>query len=122
MLFNFTNHPWLQWPEEQKKVALSHWGGVQDVPFPSVDPLLDAAGLADLAQQWVDHLQTLVREQPTGCHAVHIMGEHTLCFAVVTLLKAGQVVCVASTTGRNTIELEPDEKISRFGFVRFRPY
>ena len=122
MLINFSNHPSAQWDEKQIGDAMACWGGVQDVPFPAVDPLLDVHGVEQLALVWAAYLHNLIESLVQGNHAVHIMGEHTLCFVVVAGLRARNIVCVASTTARQTTEPEPGKKLSLFHFGRFREY
>jgi hypothetical protein len=116
MLLNLSNHPSISWPENQLLVAKTQFGQVVDVPFPQVDPTLDEDGLADLAGLYA---AKLVEMKPT---AVHLMGELTFCFALVRLLQARGVACLASTTHRTTQNLPDGTKVSKFEFVRFRQY
>jgi len=53
---------------------------------------------------------------------VHIMGEMTFTFTVVTRLKELGIRCVASTTERKTSYNADGTKLSEFSFVRFREY
>jgi len=54
-------------------------------------------------------------------NAVHIQGEFTFVFALVSLLLNHNIKCIASTTSRNVIE-ENGKKITEFQFVKFREY
>jgi hypothetical protein len=53
--------------------------------------------------------------------AVHLMGEMTFTFRLVTMLQAAGIPCIASTTHR-TVEERDGKKIVQFEFVQFRPY
>ena len=53
---------------------------------------------------------------------IHIVGEPTLVFAIVTLLKNKGIRCMASTTKRESKELPDGKKLSEFKFIRFRDY
>ncbi|MBS1736767.1 MAG: CRISPR-associated protein [Bacteroidetes bacterium] len=115
MLLNLSNHPSANWPAEQMNEAIKQYGAVQDLPFPKIDP----KAASDEVEQLAEAYETKVRQQnPT---AVHIMGEMTFTFNLVTKLKAMGIPCIASTTER-IAEEENGSKISLFKFVRFRSY
>ena len=50
------------------------------------------------------------------------MGEMTLTFRIVELLKAQGIRCVASTTERIVTDLPDNRKETQFTFVQFREY
>ena len=50
------------------------------------------------------------------------MGEMTLTFRIVELLKAQGIRCVASTTERIVTDLTDNRKETQFSFVQFREY
>ena len=50
------------------------------------------------------------------------MGEMTLTFRIVELLKAQGIRCVASTTERIVTDLPDNRKETQFAFVQFREY
>ena len=53
---------------------------------------------------------------------VHVMGEMTFTYNLVTALKEVGIVCLASTTER-LVKMMPDgKKVSEFKFVQFREY
>ncbi len=115
MLLNLSNHPSASWPAAQLTAA----GGtsqVCDLPFPQVDPDGDEAYIEQLVN---DYYNKIINIQ--GVTAVHIMGEMTFCYKLITKLKAHNIRCLASTTKRETVE-ENGVKISKFNFVRFREY
>jgi hypothetical protein len=54
-------------------------------------------------------------------NAVHIMGEMTFTFRLITVLKKAGIFCIAATTKRNVVQ-EGNAKISYFEFIQFREY
>ena len=54
--------------------------------------------------------------------AVHLMGEMTFTYALVSLLQAANILCVASTSDRKVIEEENGKKTILFEFKQFRAY
>ena len=76
-------------------------------------------------------LDAILAEDPNGrvaCETtcstglVHIMGEMTLTYAIVSRLLKRGVCCMASTTTREVATDTDGNKISVFRFVRFRQY
>ena len=116
MLINLTNHPSALWTEEQRQ-ACSGFDGIMDMKFPSVDPAWDEDDIARVARDVCTRISGM-----EGVEAVHIAGEHTLTFAIVTrLLKAG-IRCLTSTTERLSTDLPDGRIIKTFRFVRLRDY
>ncbi len=116
MFINLTNHPSLRWSGEQLKAA-QQYGEVVDISFPNIEPYFSSKDINDLADEVVESIQ-LLDSHPV----VHVMGEMTFTYAVVSRLKALGVTCVASTTER-LVKMMPDgKKISEFKFVQFREY
>ena len=113
MLLNLSNHPSDKWGAKQRQGAHDAYGGVQDMPFPQVDPQGGTDYIARLAREYADAVL-----QRAGVSAVHIMGEQNFCFALITLLKQKGVKCVASTTGC----IITPEGVPMFYFERFREY
>lgn len=113
MLINFSNHPSAQWGSMQKQTAIENYGSIKDVPFPSVDPKGNEDYIKQLSQKYAEIILS-----HKGLQAVHIMGEQNLCYAVIVLLKARGVECVASTSKR---EIDPNG-VPLFTFERFRKY
>ena len=115
MLLNLSNHPSSNWTEPQLAAA----GGINqviDLAFPQVAPDGDEAYIEQLANDYYNKIEAMPNIQ-----AVHIMGEMTFCYKLITKLKAHNIRCLASTTKRETVE-ENGVKISKFNFVRFREY
>ena len=119
MFINLSNHPSDQWGEEQRKAAEAY-GRIIDLPFPDIAPSFDK----ELVRQMAEFTVFNITSNLTGAMqpVVHIMGEMTYTYAVVSLLKAKGIKCVASTTERNTVMTPDGKKISEFKFVQFREY
>lgn len=138
MFINLSNHPSVGWGEAQLAEA-SAYGEVIDLPFPDIRPEDGPDVIAELA----DRMVLCVRElAAVRCAAgpssdrgtdglelpeaetltVHVMGEMTFTYAVVSRLKDLGIPCVASTTERAVTELPDGRKVSEFRFVRFRRY
>lgn len=94
------------------------YGEVTDFPFPVVSPEMNTDDVHQLADNYIEKLQRKFGDELT----VHIMGEMTFTFAVVTRLKELGIRCVASTTERKTTYNDDGTKLSEFSFVRFREY
>lgn len=124
MLINFSNHPTGDWSESQIAMAKGAFGTLVDVPFPAVDPGAHECEIDQMAADYFSRLTTMLDEcanEPCA-NAVHIQGEFTFVFRLVTLLKASGIRCIASTSLRNVVFQESGEKIVKFDFVGFRDY
>ena len=113
MFINLSNHPSASWSSAQLAAA---GGKVIDLDFPAVDPYGDEDYIEQLVNDYYNKIITF-----QGITAVHIMGEMTFCYKLITKLKAHNIRCLASTTKRETVE-ENGVKISKFNFIRFREY
>ena len=118
MLINLSNHPSRYWDRQQLEAA-HYYGDVVDIPFPVVAPDADSQELQALARDCVREIMSM--SDANGI-TVHIMGEMTLTFIVVKLLKELGIRCVASTTERKTTYSTDGIKLSEFSFVKFREY
>ena len=116
---NLSNHPSADWSEEQKKAALAY-GGIIDVPFPSVPSSCSDKAMQKLADKAVGAVGKAA--YPAREVTVHVMGEMTLTYRIVNKLKARGIRCLASTSDRVANDLGNGEKISQFHFVEFREY
>lgn len=116
---NLSNHPSVDWSEEQKKAALAY-GGIIDVPFPSVPSSCSDKVMQKLADKAVGAVGKAA--YPAREVTVHVMGEMTLTYRIVNKLKARGIRCLASTSDRVANDLGNGEKISQFHFVEFREY
>lgn len=119
MLLNLSNHPSNQWAAEQTREAERLFGEVVDLPFPPVDPAADEQAIQALARNYADKVCAVGTPQAV---AVHVMGEMTLTYALVGLLRAKGYRCVASTSERQVLEEQSGRKVVQFTFVRFRDY
>lgn len=117
MFINLTNHSSAHWSAEQLEAARM-WGEVVDLPFPAVDPFFDRESVATLAQEYAIKCLNMLLDKGG---AVHVMGEHTLTYAMVNELKRHGVLCLASTSQRKSME-ENGSKLSEFCFCNFREY
>ena len=118
ILINFSNHPSALWGAEQLAAAQTY-GEVIDLSFPQVNPGMSEKELQALSSQYVDKILSMAEGQNA---TVHIMGEMTFTFMVVTRLKEIGIQCVASTTERKVTCDSDGTKISEFSFVQFREY
>ncbi|WP_297162232.1 TIGR02221 family CRISPR-associated protein [uncultured Porphyromonas sp.] len=119
LFLNLSNHSSDKWSKAQLDAARAY-GEVVDMPFPVIDPGATTEEIHRLAEEYADRITSsyLGRDLMT----VHLMGEMTFTFRLVTLLHARGVRCVASTTQRKTSELEGSKKESIFEFEAFREY
>jgi len=118
MLINLSNHPSQYWCDRQMESAHCY-GEIVDIPFPVVAPDADSQKLQTLAH---DCAQKVLSMGEANNITVHIMGEMTFTFMVVTRLKELGIRCVASTTERKTTYNDDGTKLSEFSFVKFREY
>lgn len=117
MFVNFSNHPSDIWDETQL-VAAQAFGEVKDFTFPTISPEMSSDEVKKLAGECVDVMLKMFGKDIT----VHIMGEMTFTFMVVTRLKEMGIKCIASTTERKTTYNDDGTKVSEFSFVKFREY
>lgn len=119
MIFiNLSNHPSSEWGEKQLQAA-QEYGTLVDLPFPVVPEDADRDEVESLAEQYVQKVQTLSNPQDA---TIHVMGEMTFTFVLVTALKSLGYRCVASTT-RRIVEYDAEGvKKVKFDFCRFREY
>ena len=118
------------WLPEQIEAAHRAYGEVFDLPFPVVPADANETDIQTIAQEYLKKVQTIAQEylnkvqtfSPSAEAVVHIMGEMTLTYALVCLLKQAGYICVASTSVREVYEEEPGKKTAVFRFVRFRKY
>jgi hypothetical protein len=121
MLINLSNHPSEKWSQIQLDAA-KLYGAIVDIPFPSVDPEAETFDIEFLAENYESKVIQLLASEPSGLQAVHIMGELTFCFALVSRLQKVGITCLSSTSSRQAIDHPDGTKTTLFGFVRFREY
>lgn len=115
MLLNLSNHPSHLWPDNQIQAALKQYDSVEDLPFPQINPAWTSDQVLRLAEEYEIKIRKI---SPT---AVHVMGELTFTFALVSKLQSIGIPCIASTTKRNATE-EGNIKQSVFEFIGFRDF
>lgn len=115
---NLSNHPSDLWEEKQLKAA-KQYGEIIDMPFPQVGPKTSHEDILALADECVHTLEEKAHDTDI---TVHVMGEMTLTYAIVSRLKEMGIRCVASTTERNTAVDDSGVKTSVFAFRMFREY
>lgn len=121
MLINLSNHPVANWEFSQIKEAESSFMSIRDLNFPHIPPEADTEYIADLAGEYFTKCMNLLNKRNNELNAVHIMGEMTFSFALINMLIKENVLCLASTTKRDTSMID-NTKISKFKFVKFRKY
>lgn len=118
MFVNLSNHPSSAWSDSQ--LAAAHkYGDIVELPFPVVDELWDSQEVDRMAKLYMDKVHSL--SGPNNC-VVHVMGEMTFTYKLVTMLKKDGYRCVASTTKRDVVLLPDGSKNVKFLFCRFREY
>ena len=119
LFINLTNHPISNWSAEQI-MAAKQMGRIVEIPFPVVSPESTTEEIQSLADEQVESILRVAED--ARIITVHVMGELTLTYAIVTRLKTKGIRCVASTTIRNVEQMPDGRKISDFNFVQFRGY
>ena len=115
---NLSNHPSDRW-EEPQRLAAEAYGEIKDIPFPVVDENASEEEVLRLCNQYLLQIKGLGSPQDL---TVHLMGEQSFCYALISKLQAEGIRCVASCTERDTHVNEAGEKVSVFHFTRFRDY
>ena len=118
LFINLSNHPSSTWQPAQLEAA-RQYGEIIDIDFPAVDALCKPERVDHLANQYA---QDIINRGAPTCITAHVMGEMTLTFRIVELLKAQGIRCVASTTERIVTDLTDNRKETQFSFVQFREY
>ena len=118
LFINLSNHPSSTWQPAQLEAA-RQYGEIIDIDFPAVDALCEPEMVDHLANQ---HAQDIINRGAPTCITAHVMGEMTLTFRIVELLKAQGIRCVASTTERIVNQLGDNRKETQFTFAQFREY
>lgn len=119
MLINLTNHPSNEWDEIQKNTAISLYGEVVDIPFPEVPSEANPFEINSMTDEYFNKIKAISKNNEA---VVHIMGEMTFCYALISKLQKENIKCVASTTERKVRYLPTGEKAIEFNFVQFREY
>lgn len=115
-LINLTNHPYSEWSEEQREAARKY-GECIDIPFPAVDSDADSDDISRLAERYLHQISEYGQDV-----TVHVMGEQTFCFALISMLIKKGITCIASATTRDVTILPDGSRKVHFHFSRFREY
>lgn len=118
LLINLSNHPSAGWGARQREAA-EMYGEIEDMDFPAIPPVAGEREITDLAEEYVARI---AEKSETRDVTVHIMGEMTFCYAVITRLQPLGIPCIASTTRRQVTETADGVKEVRFDFETFRKY
>lgn len=115
---NFTNHPSDEWDDAQLG-ATEAYGKIVDVPFPVVGENASEEEILNLCNHHLSMIKALGRPEDL---TVHIMGEQSFCYAMISKLQTEGIRCVASCTLRDVHVNDAGQKVSAFHFTRFRDY
>lgn len=118
LLINLSNHPSTGWGARQREAA-EMYGEIEDMDFPAIPPVAGEREITDLAEEYVARIEERAETRDV---TVHIMGEMTFCYAVITRLQPLGIPCIASTTRRQVTETADGVKEVRFDFETFRKY
>lgn len=118
LLINLSNHPSAGWGARQREAA-EMYGEIEDMDFPAIPPVPGEREITDLAEEYIARI---AERAETRDVTVHIMGEMTFCYAVITRLQPLGIPCIASTTRRQVTETADGVKEVRFDFETFRKY
>lgn len=118
LLINLSNHPSADWGARQREAA-EMYGEIEDMTFPAIPPEAGEIEITDLAEEYVARIEERAEMQDV---TVHIMGEMTFCYAVITRLQPLGIPCIASTTRRQITEAADGVKEVHFDFETFREY
>lgn len=119
MLINLSNHPSALWGERQLEAA-NVYGEIVDITFPVIDEKGDEEYISNMADEY---LQKVLALSVNNELVVHLMGELTFTFALLSRLQANGIKCVASTSERIVLDESAGHKGEViFSFERFREY
>ena len=122
LLINLSNHPYDKWDIKQKE-ASKIFGPCVDLQFPSVDEEADEEDIEALCAVVLEQVNNLIsKHSATDTTSIHVMGEHTLTFALVRCFQDLGINCIASTSKRLSSELHGNKKLTQFAFGKFRAY
>lgn len=117
LFINLSNHPSSMWSEAQKAAAMVY-GEIEDMDFPSVPP---CAKEDEIDRMAMEHVSKILAKPQDASVIVHVMGEMSLTYRIVHMLKARGIRCVCSTTQRMVTE-QDGKKVTEFQFEQFREY
>lgn len=118
LFLNLSNHPSSSWTAEQLAAA-REFGEVVDMSFPQVAPDATEEGIGKLADEQVALIREYAREHDV---TVHVMGEMSLTYRLVSRLTALGIRCVCSTSYRIVKDEGNGKRLVEFHFNKFRSY
>lgn len=120
-LFNLSNHPVVNWSEEQK----AGWDAIDDIQFPNIEPSADASNVYSLAYTYVreivERMNSIRESNPSHFFYFYVMlqGEFTFCYILFSLIKE-YVNGIAIPSTERVVVKKNGKKTSVFKFVRWR--
>lgn len=118
LFVNLSNHPCSSWTAEQLAAALE-FGAIMDLPFPQVAPDAAEEEIGKLADEQVALIRKYAAERDV---TVHVMGEMSLTYSLVSRLTALGIRCVCSTSYRVVKDEGDGKRLVEFHFNKFRNY
>lgn len=118
MLINLSNHPSHNWSKDQLSAA-QQYGEIIDLPFPNIPPEADIEQLQPLLNEYYNKILTFGNPDRV---VIHLMGEMTFTFMLLSRLLNAGYHCISSTTNRIVEEIATGEKRVVFQFCKFRDY
>ncbi len=119
MFINLSNHKTTYWKDEQLSQA-KKYGELIDIEFPNVSPNATEEEIKKLAEKYFSDIVKITNGKKEES-VIHLMGELTFTFTLVTLLLKNGYNCIASTTERKVVEIG-NKKITQFEFTKFRKF
>lgn len=118
ILLNLSNHPSEGWSKEQV-LAGEAFGEIVDMHFPNIAGDLSIKGVKKKARKTAE---SILKTYSDADLTVHVMGEMTFTYHLVSLLKGCGIRCLASCTEREVEDLGNGRRITQFHFSQFREY
>lgn len=119
VFLNLSNHPVEMWDKTQRNAA-KEYGDIEEKPFPNIPANTKIEDITKLAKKTAQEIFEVYNDEIDL--TIHVMGELTFTYQIVSLLKGCGIRCVASCSERNVKELDNGERISLFKFSQFREY
>ncbi len=122
MLINISNHRSEEWCQKQIKAAVEIYGEIKDIRFPKVPPEADYDEIEKLSIEYLTIILNELVKTNDKINAVHLMGEFSFVYSLLTRLKSRGIKAIASTSERNVHINGNGDKVSKFNFVKFREF
>lgn len=122
MLINLTNHPLDTWSDLMLQEAKCQFHSLQEMEFPDIDPHASEEQIQTLAKKYAESIKIRLNNSANENNAILIMGEFSFCYSLINILKENGFKCILATSNRKTIQINNNEKLSKFIFVKFREY